>query len=206
MEYFGAIDQGTTSTRFIVFDNIGNVVQQHQVEFNQYFPDEYSVEHNPEEIWLSVVNCIEEVLKNVDVNDIKSIGISNQRETTVVWSKSTGKPLYNAIVWQDTRTQSICNDISNNKNIKEDIKRTGLPVATYFSLSKILWLINNVPEIQSSLEKDDVMFGTVDSWLIYKLNGTFQTDVTNASRTLLFDLHSLNWNNNLLNEFKIPFN
>ena len=206
MEYFGAIDQGTTSTRFIVFDNIGNVVQQHQVEFNQYFPDEYSVEHNPEEIWLSVVNCIEEVLKNVDVNDIKSIGISNQRETTVVWSKSTGKPLYNAIVWQDTRTQSICNDISNNKNIKEDIKRTGLPVATYFSLSKILWLINNVPEIQSSLEKDDVMFGTVDSWLIYKLNGTFQTDVTNASRTLLFDLHSLNWNNNLLNEFRIPFN
>ncbi len=206
MEYFGAIDQGTTSSRFIVFDNKGNIVEQHQEEFTQYFPDEYSVEHNPEEIWISVVNCINEVLKKININDIKSIGISNQRETTVAWSKSTGKPLFNAIVWQDTRTQSICDDISNNKNVKEDIKRTGLPIATYFSLSKILWLIDNVSEVQSSLEKDDLIFGTVDSWLIYKLNGTFQTDVTNASRTLLFDLDSLNWNDNLLNEFNIPTN
>ena len=206
MEYFGAIDQGTTSSRFIVFDNKGNIVEQHQEEFTQYFPDEYSVEHNPEEIWISVVNCINEVLKKININDIKSIGISNQRETTVAWSKSTGKPLFNAIVWQDTRTQSICDDISNNKNIKEDIKRTGLPIATYFSLSKILWLIDNVPAVQSSLENDDIIFGTVDSWLIYKLNGTFQTDVTNASRTLLFDLDSLNWNDNLLNEFNIPTN
>ena len=204
MEYYGAIDQGTTSSRFIVFDNEGNIVEQHQEEFNQYFPNESSVEHNPEEIWISVVNCINEVLKKIDVNNIKSIGISNQRETTVAWSKSTGKPLFNAIVWQDTRTQSICDDISNNQNIKEDIKRTGLPIATYFSLSKILWLIENVPEVHSSLEKDDVMFGTIDSWLIYKLNGTFQTDVTNASRTLLLDLHNLNWNNNLLNVFNIP--
>ena len=149
MEYYGAIDQGTTSSRFIVFDNEGNIVEQHQEEFNQYFPNEYSVEHNPEEIWKSVVNCINEVLKKIDVNNIKSIGISNQRETTVVWSKSTGKPLFNAIVWQDTRTQSICDDISNNQNIKEDIKRTGLPIATYFSLSKILWLIENVPEVHS---------------------------------------------------------
>ena len=188
MEYFGAIDQGTTSSRFIVFDNRGNIVEQHQEEFTQYFPDEYSVEHNPEEIWISVVNCINEVLKKININDIKSIGISNQRETTVAWSKSTGKPLFNAIVWQDTRTQSICDDISNNKNVKEDIKRTGLPIATYFSLSKILWLIDNVSEVQSSLEKDDLIFGTVDSWLIYKLNGTFQTDVTNASRTLLLSL------------------
>ena len=194
MEYYGAIDQGTTSSRFIVFDNEGNIVEQHQEEFNQYFPNEYSVEHNPEEIWKSVVNCINEVLKKIDVNNIKSIGISNQRETTVAWSKSTGKPLFNAIVWQDTRTQSICDDISNNQNIKEDIKRTGLPIATYFSLSKILWLIENVPEVHSSLEKDDVIFGTIDSWLIYKLNGTFQTDVTNASRTLLLDLDNLNWN------------
>ena len=157
MEYYGAIDQGTTSSRFIVFDNEGNIVEQHQEEFNQYFPNEYSVEHNPEEIWISVVNCINEVLKKIDVNNIKSIGISNQRETTVAWSKSTGKPLFNAIVWQDTRTQSICDDISNNQNIKEDIKKTGLPIATYFSLSKILWLIENVPEVHSSLEKDDVI-------------------------------------------------
>ncbi len=170
MEYYGAIDQGTTSSRFIVFDNEGNIVEQHQEEFNQYFPNEYSVEHNPEEIWKSVVNCINEVLKKIDVNSIKSIGITNQRETTVAWSKSTGKPLFNAIVWQ----------------------------------AKILWLIENVPEVHSSLENEDVIFGTIDSWLIYKLNGTFQTDVTNASRTLLLDLHNLNWNNNLLNEFNIP--
>ena len=206
MNYFSAIDQGTTSSRFIVFDEDGKVVDQHQEEFNQYLPDQYSVEHNPEEIWKSVENCINEVLTRVDIKDIKSVGITNQRETTIAWSKSTGKPFYNAIVWQDTRTQDICDEIISNNKLKEDFKKTGLPIATYFSLSKIIWLINNVSDVKNALKNNDVIFGTVDSWLIYKLNGTIQTDVTNASRTLLFDLETLSWNENILNEYNIPKN
>ena len=204
MNYFAAIDQGTTSSRFIVFDESGEVVDQHQEEFKQYLPDQYSVEHNPEEIWNSVENCINKVLKRVDIKNIKSIGITNQRETTIAWSKSTGKPFYNALVWQDTRTQDICDEIINNNKLKVEFKKTGLPISTYFSLSKIIWLMKNVPDIKNSLKNNDVIFGTVDSWLIYKLNGTLQTDVTNASRTLLFDLESLTWNENILNEYNIP--
>ena len=204
MNYFSAIDQGTTSTRFIVFDENGTVIDQHQEEFTQYLPDQYSVEHNPEEIWNSVVNCINAVLTRVDVKKILSVGITNQRETTIAWSKSTGKPLYNALVWQDTRTQDICNEIINNNELEQEFKKTGLPIATYFSLSKIIWLMKNVPDVKKSLENNDVIFGTVDSWLIYKLNGTLQTDVTNASRTLLFDLETLTWNENILNEYNIP--
>ena len=204
MNYFAAIDQGTTSSRFIVFNENGNVVDQHQEEFKQYLPDQYSVEHNPEEIWNSVENCINEVLTRVDIKDIKSVGITNQRETTIAWSKSTGKPFYNALVWQDTRTQDICDEIIKNNKLKSEFKKTGLPIATYFSLSKIIWLMKNVSDIKKALENNDVIFGTVDSWLIYKLNGTLQTDVTNASRTLLFDLESLTWNENILNEYNIP--
>ena len=204
MNYFAAIDQGTTSSRFIVFNENGNVVDQHQEEFKQYLPNQYSVEHNPEEIWNSVENCINEVLTRVDIKDIKSVGITNQRETTIAWSKSTGKPFYNALVWQDTRTQDICDEIINNNKLKSEFKKTGLPIATYFSLSKIIWLMNNVSDIKKALENNDVIFGTVDSWLIYKLNGTLQTDVTNASRTLLFDLETLTWNENILNEYNIP--
>ncbi len=204
MNFFAAIDQGTTSSRFIVFDENGKVVDQHQEEFKQYLPDQCSVEHNPEEIWNSVENCIKEVLTRVDIKDIKSVGITNQRETTIAWSKSTGKPFYNALVWQDTRTQDICDEIINNNKLKSDFKKTGLPIATYFSLSKIIWLMKNVSDIKKALENNDVIFGTVDSWLIYKLNGTLQTDVTNASRTLLFDLESLTWNENILNEYNIP--
>ena len=206
MNYFSAIDQGTTSSRFIVFDEDGKVVDQHQEEFNQYLPDQYSVEHNPEEIWKSVENCINEVLTRVDIKDIKSLGITNQRETTIAWSKSTGKPFYNALVWQDTRTQDICDEISSNNKLEEDFNKTGLPIATYFSLSKIIWLINNVSDVKDALKNNDVIFSTVDSWLIYKLNGTIQTDVTNASRTLLFDLETLSWNENILNEYNIPEN
>ena len=204
MNYFAAIDQGTTSSRFIVFNDNGNVVDQHQEEFKQYLPDQYSVEHNPEEIWNSVENCINEVLTRVDIKDIKSVGITNQRETIIAWSKSTGKPFYNALVWQDTRTQDICDEIIKNNKLKSEFKKTGLPIATYFSLSKIIWLMKNVSDIKKALENNDVIFGTVDSWLIYKLNGTLQTDVTNASRTLLFDLETLTWNENILNEYNIP--
>ena len=204
MNYFSAIDQGTTSSRFIVFDEEGTVIDQHQEEFTQYLPDQYSVEHNPEEIWNSVVNCINDVLTRVDVKKISSVGITNQRETTIAWSKSTGKPLYNALVWQDTRTQDICNEIIKNNDLEQEFKKTGLPIATYFSLSKIIWLMKNVPDVKKSLENNDVIFGTVDSWLIYKLNESLQTDVTNASRTLLFDLETLNWNEKILNEYNIP--
>ena len=204
MNYFSAIDQGTTSSRFIVFDEEGTVIDQHQEEFTQYFPDQYSVEHNPEEIWNSVVNCINSVLTRVDVKKIISVGITNQRETTIAWSKSTGKPLYNALVWQDTRTQDICNEIIKNNDLEQEFKKTGLPIATYFSLSKIIWLMKNVPDVKKSLENNDVIFGTVDAWLIYKLNESLQTDVTNASRTLLFDLETLNWNEKILNEYNIP--
>jgi len=204
MDYFAAIDQGTTSSRFIIFDEKGLPVDQHQTEFKQYFPNENSVEHDPEEIWDSVVNCIKEVSSRFDINKLLSIGITNQRETTVAWSKSTGNPFYNAIVWQDTRTQDICDEIIKDDSIKNDLIKTGLPVATYFSLSKILWLMKNVPGIKEGIKNNDVIFGTIDTWLIYKLTGELLTDVTNASRTLLFNIETLQWNENILSNFKIP--
>ncbi len=203
MKYFLSIDQGTTSTRSILFNNDGSIAYSHQIELTQYFPDNNSVEHDPIEIIDSVNKCIQNVVKDIDVSEIISIGISNQRETTVAWSKSTGKPFYNAIVWQDTRTQSICDELTKNKRFTELIKCTGLPVSTYFSLSKILWLIENVQEINSSLV-DDVCFGTVDSWIVYNLTGNFYTDVTNASRTLLYDLYNMEWSDDILNELSIP--
>ena len=203
MKYFLSIDQGTTSTRCILFNTDGSIASSHQIELTQYFPDNNSVEHDPIEIIDSVNKCIQNVVNDIDVNEIVSIGITNQRETTVAWSKSTGKPFYNAIVWQDTRTQSICDELSKNKRFTEVIKNTGLPISTYFSLSKILWLIENVPEIRSSLE-DDVSFGTIDSWIVYNLTGNFYTDVTNASRTLMYDLHNMEWSDDILNELSIP--
>ncbi len=203
MKYFLSIDQGTTSTRCILFNNDGTVVSSYQIELTQHFPDNSSVEHDPIEIIDSVNKCIQNVISDIDVDEIISIGISNQRETTLAWSKSTGKPFYNAIVWQDTRTQSICDELLKNKRFSELIKNTGLPISTYFSLSKILWLIENVSEISSSLE-DDVYFGTIDSWIVYNLTGNFYTDVTNASRTLMYDLHNMEWSDDILNELSIP--
>ena len=204
MKYFAAIDQGTTSSRFIVFDNNGKIVVQEQQEFKQIITNEVSVEHNPLEIWESVINCISSVDKKFDLSQLDSIGITNQRETTVAWSKSTGEPLYNAIVWQDTRTQDICDEIKQINELKDNFLKTGLPVATYFSLSKILWLLRNVNEVKKAKERNDLCFGTIDSWLLYKLTGKHVTDVTNASRTLLMDLNSLVWIDNILKYFKIP--
>jgi len=204
MKYFAAIDQGTTSSRFIVFDNNGKIVIQEQQEFRQIITNEVSVEHNPLEIWESVINCISSVDKKFDLSQLDSIGITNQRETTVAWSKSTGEPLYNAIVWQDTRTQDICDEIKQINELKDNFLKTGLPVATYFSLSKILWLLRNVNEVKKARERNDLCFGTIDSWLLYKLTGKHVTDVTNASRTLLMDLNSLAWIDNILEYFKIP--
>ena len=203
MKYFLSIDQGTTSTRCILFNTDGSIASSHQIELTQYFPDNNSVEHDPIEIIDSVNKCIQNVVNDIDVNEIVSIGITNQRETTVAWSKSTGKPFYNAIVWQDTRTQSICDELIKNKRFTELIKNTGLPISTYFSLSKILWLIENVSEIKSSLNSD-VCFGTIDSWIVYNLTGNFYTDVTNASRTLMYDLYNMEWSDDILNELSIP--
>ena len=203
MEYFLSIDQGTTSTRCILFNENGEIKLSHQVEIKQYFPDSNSVEHDGMEIINSVEKCIKAVVKNIDSTSIKSVGLTNQRETTIAWSKSTGEPFHNAIVWQDTRTQDICNELLTNKKLKNHFEKTGLPVATYFSLSKILWLIRNVPSIKNGLD-DDVCFGTIDSWIIYNLTGQFLTDVTNASRTLMFDIYDLDWSQGILKELGIP--
>ena len=203
MEYFLSIDQGTTSTRCILFNENGEIKLSHQVEIKQYFPDSNSVEHDGMEIINSVEKCIKAVVKNIDSTSIKSVGLTNQRETTIAWSKSTGEPFHNAIVWQDTRTQDICNELLVNKKLKNHFEKTGLPVATYFSLSKILWLIRNVPSIKNGLD-DDVCFGTIDSWIIYNLTGQFLTDVTNASRTLMFDIYDLDWSQGILKELGIP--
>ncbi len=205
MDYFLSIDQGTTSTRSILFEQSGNIKSSHQVEFKQIFPDNKSVEHDAIEILETVKTCIRNVTNDIDIKSIKSVGITNQRETTVAWSKTTGMPLYNAIVWQDTRTQDICDELAADKDLSVYFDKTGLPVATYFSLSKILWLIRNVPDIKETLDTD-VCFGTIDSWLIYNLTGNFYTDVTNASRTLLYDLYKMEWSNDLLSKLNIPIN
>jgi len=204
MKYFGAIDQGTTSSRFIVFNEDGEILEQHQQEHKQIIPDEHSVEHNANEIWESVKSCIKVVDSKFNIEQLTSIGITNQRETTVAWNKETGEPLYNAIVWQDTRTQSICNELSSIDNLTQEFKKTGLPISTYFSLSKILWLIRNVPEVEKNLEIDNVCFGTIDSWIIFKLTGEHLTDVTNASRTLLLNIEAGKWSEKILKTLDIP--
>jgi len=204
MKYFGAIDQGTTSSKFIVFDENGSIVKYHQQEFTQYLPDEVSVEHDPNEIWESVINCINEVNKEFQIDQLDNIGITNQRETTLAWRKSTSAPLYNALVWQDTRTQNICDELNDISELTDSFFKTGLPIATYFSLSKILWLMRNVDEVKQAHEDNDLCFGTVDSWLLFKLTGEHVTDVTNASRTLLMDLETLDWMEEILTNLNIP--
>ena len=204
MKYFGSIDQGTTSSRFIVFNEKGNIVTHHQEELNQHIPNEVSVEHDPTEIWDSVKKCILEVDREFSIKQLDSIGITNQRETTLAWKKSTGEPLYNAIVWQDTRTQNICDELKQIDKLIDEFSKTGLPIATYFSVSKILWLLRNIDDVQKAKSNDDLCFGTIDSWLLYKLTGEHVTDVTNASRTLLMDLNSLEWIDDILETLSIP--
>ena len=204
MKYFGCIDQGTTSSRFIVFNDKGQIVASQQQEFTQYLPNEVSVEHDPIEIWDSVKNCISKIDDEFSINQLDSIGITNQRETTLAWRKSTGEPLHNALVWQDTRTQDICDEIKQIEELSVEFTKTGLPIATYFSLSKILWLLRNVDEVNKAKLDNDLCFGTIDSWLLYKLTGNHVTDVTNASRTLLMDLHTLNWMEDIINRLDIP--
>eukprot|EP00924_Labyrinthula_sp_SR-Ha-C_P013372 maker-scaffold_5-snap-gene-0.2-mRNA-1 protein AED:0.02 eAED:0.02 QI:37/1/1/1/1/1/2/71/508 len=211
MEYIGSIDQGTTSTRFILFSKDGDQVASHQVEHKQIMPQKGYVEHDPLEIWNNTVICINETMKksNIPKDSLKAIGITNQRETTICWSRKSGKPLYNAVVWMDMRSQNICDDIVSTLPDGADSfkKITGLPISPYFAATKISWLLKNIPEIQnySETSSDDICFGTIDSWLMFKLSGhsEFLTDVTNASRYLLMDLKSLTWDEKLLQFWNI---
>lgn len=205
-KYAAAIDQGTTSTRFIIFDHGGNVVAVDQREHKQIFPKPGWVEHDPLEIWQRTQEVIEGALKESGLQsaDIAAIGITNQRETTVVWDKITGKPIYNAIVWQDTRTDVICAKLVKSGGQNRFRRKTGLPLATYFSGPKIKWILDNVDGARARAKKGVLLFGNIDSWLIWNLTGQHITDVTNASRTMLMNLKSLDWDEEILKVMGIP--
>lgn len=207
-EYILAIDQGTTSSRAILFDKKGSIKQIAQKEFTQIFPESGWVEHDPEEIWDSQRDVLDEVIKKISNEDsnIKAIGITNQRETTIVWNKKTGEPLYNAIVWQDRRTADYCRSLIDKGLDKTIQQKTGLIIDAYFSASKINWILENVKGARELTVSGDLAFGTVDSWLIWKLTDgkSHITDVSNASRTMLFNIHTLEWDDELLEIFDIP--
>ncbi|NCX35541.1 MAG: glycerol kinase [Actinobacteria bacterium] len=206
MRFIGSLDQGTSSTRFIVFDEAGSIVGQHQQEHRQILPKAGWVEHDAAEIWERTKGVIQGALKAASIKggDLAGIGITNQRETTVVWDKVSGEPLSNAIVWQDTRTQDFLNNLSADTKSKITHK-TGLAIAPYFSGSKMNWFIKNVPAVADAIKAGTALIGTVDSWLVWNLTGgTHVTDVTNASRTLLMDLESLDWDDDLLKIFEVP--
>ena len=210
-KYVLSIDQGTTSTRAIVFDHDGQVVSSGQMEHRQIFPHAGWVEHDPAEIWANTREVIGLALSRAELtrHDIAGVGITNQRETTIVWEKDTGRPVYNAIVWQDTRTQDIIDAVAAAHGPDRFRERTGLPLATYFSASKIAWILRNVDGARERAEAGQLLFGTVDTWLLWNLTGGIDggvhaTDVTNASRTLLVDISSMTWDTELLDEFDIP--
>ena len=207
-KYILSLDQGTTSSRAILFDNEQNIVAMAQKEFNQYYPRSGWVEHNPMEIYSSQYSVMMEAVteSGIAVEDIAAIGITNQRETTVVWDKNTGRPVYNAIVWQCRRTAPICDELER-RGLKDYIKKTtGLVLDAYFSATKIKWILDNVEGAREKAERGELLFGTVDTWLLWKLtNGRVHaTDYTNASRTMLFDIHRLCWDEKLLTELDIP--
>lgn len=208
MKYIIALDQGTTSSRAIIFDENQNVVASSQKEFTQIYPKEGWVEHDPMEIWASQSGVLAEAIakSGISQHDIIGIGITNQRETTIVWNKHTGKPIYNAIVWQCRRTAHICDQLKA-KNLTNYIKEnTGLVLDAYFSGTKIKWILDNVEGAREAAEKGDLLFGTVDTWLIWKLtNGkSHYTDYTNASRTMIYNIKDLCWDEKLLKELNIP--
>src|SRR6478672_2331091 len=210
-EYVGAIDQGTTSTRFMIFDHGGNEIARHQLEHEQIMPKAGWVEHDPVEIWERTSSVIQSGLTKakLQASDLAALGITNQRETTVVWNKRTGRPYYNAIVWQDTRTDKIAAALDRDERGTLIRERAGLPPATYFSGGKIQWILENVPGAREAAEKGDAIFGTTDSWLLWNLTGGVDggvhvTDVTNASRTMLMDLETLQWDDELLAIFGVP--
>jgi glycerol kinase len=210
-KYIGSIDQGTTSTRFIVFDHGGQIIAQDQIEHRQFFPKPGWVEHDPNEIYQNTLSVIQNALRksNLSMTDLSAIGITNQRETSVFWDRSTGEPIHNAIVWQDTRTDQLCQVLSGSAGLDRYREITGLPLATYFSGPKILWALENDPHIAQANKDGNLLFGNIDSWLIWKLTGGIHggihvTDVTNASRTLLMNLSKLHWEESILEEWKIP--
>ncbi|OIO35908.1 MAG: glycerol kinase [Candidatus Omnitrophica bacterium CG1_02_44_16] len=207
MRYILAIDQGTTGSRAVVYDKHGRSVVSAYYEFPQYFPKPGWVEHNPQEIWESVNAAIQKVLKQVPAGSIAAVGITNQRETTIIWDKDTGEPIHRAIVWQCHRTADRCDALKKKKREAEFIKsRTGLPIDAYFSATKIEWLLKNVPGALARAKKGKLLFGTTDTWILWKLtNGrSHATDHTNASRTMLFDIDRLKWDNDILKKFSIP--
>jgi glycerol kinase len=209
--YVAAIDQGTTSTRCMVLDYSGNVIAIDQKEHSQIFSRPGWVEHDPMEIWQRTQDVVKNALHqaNLTVKDIAAVGITNQRETTLVWNRLTGQPYMNAIVWQDTRTDVLCNELAKDGGQDRFRLQTGLPLATYFSGPKIRWILDNIPRIREDAEKGIAIFGNVDSWLIWNLTGGTHgglhvTDVTNASRTLLMNLATLDWDESILETLRIP--
>ena len=207
-KYILAFDAGTTSSRAIVFDKKGIIWSVAQKEFTQLFPKEGWVEHDPQEIWSSQIAVAAEALSKIGVNsdDIAAIGITNQRETTIVWDRQTGEPVYNAIVWQDRRTSEYCDQLKNSGYLPVIKDKTGLIIDAYFSATKVKWILDNVEGAREKAEKGELAFGTVDSWLVWKLtNGAVHvTDVSNASRTMLYNVHTLEWDEELLRLFDIP--
>ncbi len=210
--YILSIDQGTTSSRAILFDHRGQPAGQAKKEFRQFYPRPGWVEHDPLEIWSSQASVVSELLaqKGVRAEDIFAVGITNQRETTLVWDRLTGIPLYNAIVWQDRRTASLCDALKKDGHEEWIREKTGLILDAYFSATKIKWILDQVPGARKKAEKGRLCFGTVDSWLLWKLtggsgrSGVHATDISNASRTLLFNIHALKWDPDLLKLFEIP--
>lgn len=207
-KYILALDQGTTSSRAILFDYSGNIVHVAQQEFHQYFPHAGWVEHQAEEIWSSILSCIAAVLseRNIHSTQIAGIGITNQRETTVVWNKKTGKPIYNAIVWQSRQTNGICEELKENGYNDLFREKTGLLIDAYFSGTKVKWILDNVEGARELADAGDLLFGTIDTWLIWKLSGgkVHVTDYSNASRTLMYNIHDLQWDEELLDILTIP--
>lgn len=203
-----ALDQGTSSSRAIVFDRQGNTMAVAQKEFTQYFPQPGWVEHNPMEIWSSQASVIAEAITSIGINglNLAAIGITNQRETTIVWDAQTGEPVYNAIVWQDRRTSEYCDSLKAASLSERIREKTGLIIDAYFSATKVRWILENVPGARQKAEEGRLRFGTVDTWLIWMLTRgqVHVTDVSNASRTMLFNIHDLCWDNELLELFGIP--
>jgi glycerol kinase len=210
-QYAGAIDQGTTSTRFMIFDKGGRVVSISQKEHEQIYPKPGWVEHDPMEVWSRTEEVVAGALKEagIDKGDLSGIGITNQRETAVVWDRNTGEPVYNAIVWQDTRTDKICDELMKDGGQDRFRPKTGLPIATYFSAPKVRWILENVDGARDRAEAGDLMFGNMDTWVIWNLTGGTDgglhiTDVSNASRTLLMDLATQDWDQELIDAIGVP--
>ncbi|MBF0229446.1 MAG: glycerol kinase GlpK [Desulfamplus sp.] len=210
-KYVGAVDQGTTSTRFIIFNHDGNIVGVDQKEHRQIFEKPGWVEHDPMEVWGNTAAVIQGALakSGISGDELAAIGVTNQRETVLVWDKNTGRPFHNAIVWQCTRTDSICQELIKDGGQDRFRAKTGLPIATYFSGPKIKWILDNVPAAKEAVLKGDAMFGTMDTWIIWNLTGgvhggSHVTDVTNASRTMLMDISTLQWDSEILKILDIP--